>query len=188
MKKLIPILMALVLLAACKKEECKDEYCPAGYICVDGVCESTSTDCPIGYEGQDCATASNAKFAGNYNVVYTGSGGLSNSNGNTTTSVATVNGKPDKIRIDVTLDVSATVVGTALDLPLEVSIEASVDGNTYNVPSTSIVTEVDLGLGFPLPVELTFRVDGTKIDDNTLNSTLVMSGALAGTITMVGTK
>jgi hypothetical protein len=186
MKKLIPVFLLLFLAIACK-DECKDEFCPSGYVCVDGVCEKSDGTCPIGYEGEDCATASNAKFAGNYDTDYSGTGGLSASSGNTTAEVVIVNGTPNKIRIDVALDMVGNVLGQTIPLPLTVSIEAETTGDTYKIPMTTIQTTVDVG-GFPLPVELTFKIDGTKVSENQLNSTLTMSGLLSGTILMTGTK
>lgn len=186
MKKLLPLLFVMFLAISCK-DECKDEFCPTGYVCVDGVCEKADGTCPTGYEGTDCATPSNAKFGGNYNTDYSGTGGLSASNGNTNAEVVVVNGTPNKIRIDVALDVEGNVLGQAIPLPLTISIEAETAGDSYSVSSTTIQTTVDVG-GFPLPVELTFEVTGTKVSDNQLNSTLTMSGLLSGTIVMTGTK
>jgi hypothetical protein len=186
MKKLIPVFLLLFLAISCK-DECKDEFCPSGYVCVDGVCENSDGTCPIGYEGEDCNTASNTKFAGNYDTDYTGTGGLSATNGNTTANVVLVNGTPNKIRIDVALDAVGNILGTSLPLPLTVSIEGEAIGDTYKIPSTTIQTTVDVG-GFPLPVELTFKIDGTKVSDSQLNSTLTMSGLLSGTVVMTGTK
>ena len=186
MKKLIPVFLLLFLAISCK-DECKDEFCPSGYECVDGVCEKSDGTCPIGYEGEDCATASNAKFSGNYDTDYTGTGGLSGSSGNTIAQVVAVNGTPNKIRIDVALDVEGNVLGSAIPLPLTISIEGETDGDTYSIPTTTIQTSVDVS-GFPLPVELTFTVTGTKVSENQLNSTLTMSGLLSGTIEMTGTK
>ena len=186
MKKLIPIFLMLVLAFSCKDEECKDEYCPVGFKCVDGVCEDLSGNCPIGYEGEDCETTSNAKFAGDYDTDYTGTGGLANSGGNTIASVSTVSGKPNKIRIDVSLELNADVLGTALDLPLDVSIEGEVDGDKYYVSETNLTFEVD---GLPVPISITFEVEGTKISETQLNSTITFSGlVLNGTIDMEGTK
>lgn len=185
MKKLIPLMMLLFVVSACS--DCKDEYCPTGYVCNDGVCEKSDGTCPIGYEGEDCATEANQKFAGNYNVDYTGGGGLSNSNGTTVANVSTVSGSPHKIRIDVDLALEGNVFGQAIPLDLSVSIVGDVDGDTYYVPNTTIETEVDVQ-GFPLPVELTFEVEGTKLSDSQLNSTLTMSGIIAGTVNMTGVK
>lgn len=186
MKKLIPVFLLLMLAVSCK-DECKDEFCPVGFVCVDGVCESTDDTCPIGYEGEDCNTASNAKFAGDYNTDYSGTGGLSGSNGNTIASVSLVSGTPNKIRIDVELAIEGSVLGQAIPLDLEISIEGEVDGDTYSIPTTTIQTVVDIQ-GLPLPVELTFSVEGEKISENELNSTLTMAGLLTGTVVMTGTK
>ena len=186
MKKLIPVFLLMFLAISCK-DECKDEFCPFGYVCNDGVCEKSDGTCPIGYEGDDCSTASNAKFGGNYDTDYTGTGGLSASSGNTTSEVVVVNGTPNKIRIDVDLDIVGNVLGQTIPLPLVISIEAETKGNTYKIPTTTIQTTVNIS-GFPLPVELTFKVDGTKVSENQLNSTLTMSGLLTGTIVMTGTK
>ena len=186
MKKLIPLFLILVLAFSCK-DECKDEFCPAGYVCVEGVCETADGSCPIGYEGDDCLTPSNAKFAGSYDVDYTGTGGLSASSGTTVADVALVAGTPNKIRIDVDLDVEGNVLGQAIPLELSVSIEGETDGDNYSIPSTTIETEVEVG-GFPLPVELTFSINGTKASETELNSTLTMAGLLTGTIVMTGVK
>jgi hypothetical protein len=188
MKKLIPVFLLMFLAIACK-DECKDEYCPTGYVCVDGVCEKSDGACPTGFEGEDCATASNAKFAGDYDTDYSGTGGLSASSGNTNAEVFVVNGTPNKIRIDVSLDIEGSVLGQAVPLPLTISIEAETDGNTYSIPSTTIQTTIDIpGVPIPLPVELTFTVEGTKVSADQLNSTLTMSGLLTGTVVMIGTK
>lgn len=182
MKKLLPIFLVMLLAISCG-DECKDEFCPTGYVCVDGVCEKSDGTCPIGFEGDDCATASNAKFAGNYSTDYTGTGGLTGSDGSTLARVSTVANKPDKIYIQVELQVSANVLGQAIDVPLDVEIEASVEGDTYYIPNTTINTEVA-----GLPISLNFEVEGEKISENQLNSTLTMTGALSGTIEMEGIK
>lgn len=176
----------LVLAISCK-DECKDEFCPVGFKCVDGVCEDLTGNCPIGYEGENCNIAENAKFVGNYNTDYTGSGGLSGSDGNTTAKVSAVSGKPNKVRIDVKLNVKASVVGTAIDLPLTVSIEGDVDGDTYYVPKTTLNTTFDVQ-GVPIPVNIVFETQGTKVSEDGLNSTLTMAGSFSGKIEMVGTK
>lgn len=186
MKKLIPLFLVLILAISCK-DECKDEFCPAGYVCVDGVCETADGSCPMGYEGEDCLTPSNAKFAGSYDVDYTGTGGLSASGGTTVADVTLVSGTPNKIRIEVDLNLEGNVLGTAIPLELAVSIEGETDEDTYSIPSTTIQTDVEVG-GFPLPVELTFEIEGTKVSENVLNSTLTMSGLLSGTIVMAGEK
>jgi len=186
MKKLIPLFLFFALASSCS-DECKDEYCPAGYVCVDGVCETSDGSCPVGYEGENCDVAENKKFEGDYNTTYSGTGGLSGSSGTTVASVAAVAGKPNKIRIDVALVVEGNVLGQAIPLDLSVSIEGETDGDTYSIPTTTIQTDVEVGV-FPLPVVLTFTVTGTKVSDNQLNSTLTMAGLLTGTIVMEGTK
>ena len=186
MKKLIPVFLLLALMTSCK-DECKDEFCPAGYVCVDGVCETSDGSCPVGFEGENCDVEENKKFEGDYNTTYTGTGGLSASSGTTIASVAAVAGKPNKIRIDVDLELVGNVLGQSIPLELSVSIEGETDGDTYSIPTTTIQTEVDIQ-GFPLPVELTFTVDGTKVSENQLNSTLTMAGLLSGTVNMEGTK
>ncbi|MCD8528475.1 MAG: calcium-binding EGF-like domain-containing protein [Chitinophagales bacterium] len=185
MKKIIPFFLILFVAITGCKDKCQDSFCPNGYTCVDGVC-TYSNGCPIGYEGDDCSTESNAKFAGDYNTTYTGTGGLSNSAGTTIASVEVVNGTPNKIRIDVALNVNADIVGTPLDLPLNVSIEGEVEGDTYSVPSTTLTFEIS---GVPIPISITYEVEGTKVSENQLNSTLKFTGlVLNGTIEMEGTK
>ena len=186
MKNLIPVFLLMFLAVSCG-DDCKDEYCPTGYVCVDGVCETADGGCPMGYEGADCDVPSNVKFAGDYDTDYTGTGGLSSSGGNTTASVAVVSGTPNKIRIDVELSVEGNVLGQAIPLDLAVSIEGETDGDSYSIPTTTIETDVEVA-GFPLPIELTFTVEGTKISENNLQSTLTMAGLLTGTILMDGTK
>lgn len=186
MKKLIPILFVLTLAIGCK-DECQDSFCPSGMVCVDGQCKNADGSCPDGYEGDNCDVASNKKFDGDYDVDYTGSGGLSGSNGTTTAYVSDVNGTADKIRIEVALDVTANVIGQSVNLPLNVSVEATVDGDTYSVPETSIQTSVDIQ-GFPLPIDIIFEVEGEMVSETQLNSTLTMSGTLSGVIEMEGTK
>lgn len=186
MKKLIPVFLLFVLASSCK-DECKDEFCPEGYVCVDGVCENTDTSCPVGYEGPDCATEENKKFEGDYNTTYSGTGGLSATSGTTIASVSAVAGKPNKIRIDVDLALEGSVLGSPIPLDLTISIEGETDGDEYFIPTTTIQTEVEIQQ-FPLPVELTFTVEGTKVSENQLNSTLTMAGLLSGSVNMEGTK
>jgi hypothetical protein len=186
MKKLIPVFLLLFLAVSCG-DDCKDEYCPAGYVCVDGVCETADGTCPTGYEGDDCDVASNEKFAGSYNTTYTGTGGLSASAGTTVATITKVSGTSNKIRIEVDLDVEGSVLGQTIPLELSISIEGETEGDSYSISSTTIQTVVDIQ-GISLPIELTFSVDGDKIGEDELNSTLSMSGLLSGTIEMVGTK
>ena len=145
-------------------------------------CKEDDT-CDYGFEGSECETSINAKFAGNYNTDYEGTGGLAGSDGNTIATVTMVPNRPDKILIAVEIQVSASVLGQAIDVPLDVEIEATVEGDTYYVPNTTINTEVA-----GLPISLNFEVDGALISENQLNSTLTMTGALSGTIDMEGTK
>lgn len=188
MRKLIPILFILTLTYGCK-DKCQDSFCPDGMVCVDGKCESADGSCPDGYEGDNCDIASNKKFAGTYDVDYTGSGGLSGSDGNTTADVTEVNGTADKIRIEVALDVNASVMGQSITLPLDISVVADVEGDTYSVPQTTISTSVTIpNIPIPVPIDIDFKVEGQMVSETQLNSTLTMGGSLAGKIEMTGTK
>lgn len=55
-----------VTYTACTKDECEDVVCNNGGTCVSGNCS-----CPSGYEGNQCETRSNTKFAGNYDAEET---------------------------------------------------------------------------------------------------------------------
>lgn len=54
-----------VIYSSCsKKDKCHDIVCKNGGSCNDGVCK-----CPLGYEGANCETASNAKFIGTFSAA-----------------------------------------------------------------------------------------------------------------------
>lgn len=53
-----------VIYSSCsKKDKCDDIVCKNGGTCNDGVCK-----CPLGFEGPNCETASNAKFIGTFSA------------------------------------------------------------------------------------------------------------------------
>lgn len=156
--------------------------CGVGGVCNDGVCV-----CLTGYEGENCATESSAKFLGVYNTNYTGSGGLAGSGGNTTMTI-TKGDNPGKIQIAVPLELGATLpqIGS-VDLPINLTIQADVDGNSYTISRTTIGFSVPVG-GFNLPIDITFEASG-NLSGSTLNSSWTFSGLLLnGTLSMVGNK
>lgn len=57
--------VALMFLASACSDPCKD------VVCVNGECVEGDCVCDTGYEGTDCGTAINAKFAGTYNLTET---------------------------------------------------------------------------------------------------------------------
>ncbi len=69
-KQLLSIIgvMALALtmtFTSCDDDPCKDVTCNNGGVCLDGLCDCSST----GYEGADCAVAWKDKYIGSYNAT-----------------------------------------------------------------------------------------------------------------------
>ncbi len=65
----IAILTAAILLVSCGKkveDKCSNVICYNGGTCIDGTCE-----CPVGYEGNDCAKLTAAKFIALWKGDYT---------------------------------------------------------------------------------------------------------------------
>lgn len=56
---IIPV--CICLLPACIKDQCAATVCRNGGVCVNGQCA-----CPAGYEGVDCSSKWNEKFAGDW--------------------------------------------------------------------------------------------------------------------------
>lgn len=124
MKKLRNILVASLLtvgafsalvMTSCNPDPCKDVVCSNGGTCTDGSCA-----CPVGYEGETCATESRAKFVkswsaadndGTNNLVYT----CAVANAMTVTNVIISNTFSDSYFVN--------------------NINASVNGNTITIPS-----------------------------------------------------
>jgi hypothetical protein len=91
MKK-VKSLIAIVFLAfgmfvinACS-DPCKDVTCQNGGVCDEGTC-----NCAPGFEGEECATAMNAKFIGSYNVARTCGSGFSGNYTNQVTAGSAAN-------------------------------------------------------------------------------------------------
>lgn len=61
MKNVVYLFFAMLFLASCQRDRCKDIVCGPNQICLAGSCV-----CADGFEGADCATRSASKYIGNY--------------------------------------------------------------------------------------------------------------------------
>lgn len=61
--KMFLVAVLFISISSCEKKSCKNVTCGSGQECYNGACI-----CQDGYEGTDCQTVSNTKYAGSYNV------------------------------------------------------------------------------------------------------------------------
>ena len=75
-KSLVKIFTAalfIITISGCDRKNCTDVVCDYGMSCYQGNCY-----CPDGYEGTDCAIASNTKYIGGWQAYEQCSSGLGN--------------------------------------------------------------------------------------------------------------
>lgn len=112
-------------LQSCGKKDKCNVVCKNGGECVNGVCE-----CPVGYEGKDCATLSRTKFEGMYNAIDE----CVNTNRNNASLNYTIfifpgsSSEPKKVEIRGLGNVEEG----------NITISGDVDGNVINIPTQEV--------------------------------------------------
>ncbi len=128
---------------SCTKDDCQDVVCLNGGTCVSGTCE-----CALGYEGADCTTKSNDKFAGTWVAADVCGSGAYSYNSTISSSATSANG----VLINnfggfgTNLTASATVEGSTLTIPsqdlggilISGSGTISTDGNSLQMTYTAL--------------------------------------------------
>jgi len=127
------VVMAMFMFTSCD-DPCKDVTCLNGGTCLEGTCE-----CPTGYEGTDCGTAVNAKFAGTFNMASS----MCDTTDNNNYPVALIASETD---------VTAFTIGGIYENGLANTVNATVNlgsTSTFTIPNQTF-TDDDLGGGFTI--------------------------------------
>ena len=117
-----------VTYTSCNKDECKDVVCQNGGTCNNGVCS-----CLVGYEGANCETKSNAKFAGTWAAAETCSGATGNPYQVTITADPAT---PTKVLINNLGNYNCTVGGT-------ITFDGSVNGANITINDNKCGTQMN---------------------------------------------
>ena len=160
---------------------CENVICENGGVCDNGTC-----NCPDGYEGTNCENTASKKFQGEYNVICNGVLDIDGTNQNFVDEPAIVKIYQGEKSDEIIMYVELEMVTDAI--PMVVEAEGEVDGLEYEMDPTQEIINVSVaGVG----INLSFIVSATgelSEDFQTLESDVVFSGDLNGTINCVGVK
>ncbi len=151
-------LFSITTISSCSTDKCKGVTCQNGGTCNDGTCS-----CATGYEGANCQTRVNAKFAG----TYTGSTPC----------------EPNVVAVGITSATASPVIITIEFLETSgtwVEVEATVSGNTITISPQAKNIAGD-----------NYTVDGTgTLNGNSISLTITLDDGTGSpsTCTFTGTK